>query len=268
MLNVGKPIIPKEHGAWAVLLVPMAIAAAMEERISPSFIVLVLASLAVFLAYLPVQLMLRTAARASTDEKIRTARSWAIVYLLSASLFGGILLLQGFWLLAPISILGAALFVLNFFLTRDNPKSVASDLSAVIGLTLTGPAASYVLTGSITGEVLSVWVLTMLFFGSSVFYVHMKIRASGLKKETIAWSDRFSVGQLNLIYHAVTLGIVFILMVNRATPSLAFVAFVPIVVHAVIGTIRLSSRVRFNRVGFFLLEHSVVFVVLLSWMYS
>src|SRR3990172_11564269 len=109
---IGKPIIPKEHGAWAVLFVPMAIVAAVEERISASFVILALASLAVFLAYLPVQTILRSAFGARQPvEKIRAARTWAFLYLIIAAFLGGMLVYQGFWLLVPVGVLGTALFV-------------------------------------------------------------------------------------------------------------------------------------------------------------
>ncbi len=266
---IGKPIIPKEHGAWAVLFVPMAIAAALEERISVNFIILALASLSVFLAYHPIQIILRNTIGAKQPvERVMAARTWAALYLITAAFLGGILLYQGFRLLAPIGLLGAALFVLNFFLTRIGPKSVSSDFSAVAGLTLTGPSASYVLTGDLTAGTVSAWLLTILFFGSSVFYVHMKIAATGFKRESMSWRDRFSVGQLNLLYHVVVLVILFVLIANRFTPLLAMLAFVPIFLHAVFGTIRLSSGVRFKRLGFLLLGHSLIFGVLLSWMYS
>ena len=134
-------MIPREHGAWAVLAVPMAIAAATEERVSGDFIVLAMASLAFFLAYLPVQLMLRDAlGTRQPEDRMQNARSWGVGYLLTAGVLGVILLLRGFWLLAPIGVLGVAIFLLNFFLTRRRPKSIAGDLTAVTGLTLTGPA--------------------------------------------------------------------------------------------------------------------------------
>ena len=266
---IGKPIIPKEHGAWAVLFVPMAIVAAVEERISASFVILALASLAVFLAYLPVQTILRSAFGARQPvEKIRAARTWAFLYLIIAAFLGGMLVYQGFWLLVPVGVLGTALFVLNFYLARSRSKSISGDFSAIAGLTLTSPAASYVLSGELTAEAVSVWLLTLLFFASSVFYVHMKINASGLKRESMSWRDRISMGQLNLLYHAVVVAILFCLIVSRFTPSLAILAFVPMFLHAVLGTIRLSSSVRFKRLGFLLLGHSLVFGVLLSWMYS
>jgi NAD/NADP transhydrogenase beta subunit len=173
-------------------------------------------------------------------------------------------LFQDFWLLLPIAGFAAALFLVSLSLTRHKPKSITSDLAAVVGLTMTAPAAMYVLTGRLQTDTLLVWLLNVLFFGSSVFYVHMKIRATGLKKEMLTWRERLLIGHLNILYHLAVLIILTTLVQANHTPALAFVAFVPVSLHAFIGTMRLSSRVGFKKLGFLLLGQSLVFAILIS----
>jgi len=144
-------------------------------------------------------------------------------------------------------------------------KMIATDLIAVAGLTLSGPSMYYVLTGTLDRTALSMYVLNFLFFGCSVFYVHMKIQASAAKKPGMAWREKLSLGKENLRYHAAVAAVVAILAYVQFIPIFAAVAFIPMVVHGVYGTIKLSSRVHFKKLGFLLLGQSVVFGILLSY---
>jgi len=254
-------MLPKEHGAWAVFFVPMIVGTVRAEQLSANLILLFFSSTGFFLAYQPVQVLFR---HAPSDEKLNVARTWGLVFLSWAAIPGLFLLFQGFWLLLPIAGLAGASIFVSLSLTRNKPKSIASDFAAVVGLTLTAPAAMYVLTGRLQMDTLLVWSLNVLFFGSSVFYVHMKIRATGLKKEMLTWRERLLIGHLNILYHLAVLIILIILVQASNTPALAFVAFVPVSLHAFIGTMRLSSRVRFKKLGFLLLGQSLVFAVLIT----
>lgn len=255
-------VFPKEHGAWAVLFVPMIVGAVIADRFSANLILLFLSALGFFLAYQPVQIFLRK--QTLSDEKMRAAKTWAPAFLLWGAIPSIFLFLQGFWLLLPIGVFALAAFFLNVALTRNRPKSIGSDFVAVVGLTTTGPAASYVSSGSLEIGGLLLWLLNVLFFGSSVFYVHMKIRASSLKKEVMTSRDRVFLGQYNILYHVALLAVVAAFTSVSEKSFLAIAAFVPVSLHAFIGTVRLSPRVRFKKLGFLLLAQSVLFAVLLS----
>jgi hypothetical protein len=258
-------VFPKEHGAWAVLFVPMIVGAVVADRFSANLILLVLSALGFFLAYQPIQILLRNLQNQKLPaEKLRAAKMWSPAFLAWGFIPSAFLLVQGLWLLLPIGVFAFAAFFLNYALTRNRPKSIGSDFAAVAGLTMTGPAASYVITGSLELEALIVWLLNVLFFGSSVFYVHMKIRASGLKKEVMTGRDKFLLGRYTILYHIVLLATVSGFTFVSETPALAVAAFIPVSLHALIGTVRLSSRVRFKVLGFLLLGQSVFFALLLS----
>jgi len=254
-------MLPKEHGAWAVFFLPMAVGTVITGDPSANLLLLFFSSTGCFLTYQPLQVLYRHAA---SDEKLHAARIWSLLFLSWAAIPTLFLLIQGFWLLLPIGALAAASFLVTFSIIHNRPKSIISDLEAVVGLTLTAPAAMYVLSGSLQWDAVLVWMLTALFFGSSVFYVHMKIRAFGLKKKMLTWRERFLIGYLNILYHLAVLVILITLVHTRYTPALAFVAFVPVSLHAFIGTARLSSRVGFKKLGFLLLGQSLLFAILIS----
>jgi hypothetical protein len=144
------------------------------------------------------------------------------------------------------------------------PKTIAGDLVAVVGMTLGAPAGYYLSTSSLDLDALSLWLLNILFFGSTVVYVHMKIRARSTSRSELSWAEKFSLGKLNLAYHVVVVAAVLLLVLMYFTPELALIAFVPMIVHALIGTMKLSGNTSFRRLGFILLVHSAIFGILLS----
>jgi hypothetical protein len=262
---VLKPIIPREHGAWAVLLVPLIIGTHLGGGFGWSVFFFGLSSLGVFLSYLPAQALLRSVLRGTRDrEKLIVAGKWTAIYLTAGIVFIlPILVFGGRWLLFPIGIVGIGCFLLNFLLTRRQPKTILSDLAAVLGVTLTGPSAYYIGRGQLDVTALVLWLLNILFFASCVFYVHMRIQALAVRR--IEWNlrDRITCCGLNLVYHVMMIVILLFLVLERLMPSLALLAFVPITINAAWGTLKFASETDFRILGFTLLGHSVAFMALL-----
>jgi hypothetical protein len=266
-MTLSMPPLPKEHGAWAVLYVPMLVGAAIAGELTWNVLLLALSALGVFLSYVPIHAILRHLFVAPLpQERLREALVWSGVYLGFGVVFVVPLLLQGYTLLL-IAIPGAVALVGNFLLTRTVGKTILGDAVAVLGLSLSAVCSWYVVTGQITSEALVVWLLNLLFFLCSVFYVHMKIRASSVKQD-IGPADRLSLGALNIAYHIVVIAVVTALAFYRFTKLYVLVAFLPMVVHALYGTFRLSRRVKFQRLGLLLLGQSILFGLLLWQMWQ
>lgn len=254
-------LFPREHGAWAVWIIPLIIGSISGGRISGQHALLFLASLFLFLAYVPVQILLRGS---SDSHERHAARRWSIVTLSAGLLVGIVLIDQHTLILFPLGMLAAVFFLLNVMLTRNQPKSLWSDFTAIGGLTLTGPAAR-ALSGGQTGfdEVL-LWIFMVLFFGSSVFYVHMKMRAVAMKQSQWTFHDRLRVGVPNIVYHCAVLATVLFVVRTYELSLLIVMGFLPICLHALIGTLTMTSRVRFRRLGFMLVGQSLAFALIIS----
>ena len=262
------PLITKEHGSWAVLFVPMLVSVGVAGKLTFDLVLLALSALAVFLSYVPAQILLRYhTGTAQNEQKLTQARFWGPAYFLIAILFITPLLINGYLLLLGFGALGAISFLGNFYLVRTIAKTVASDLVAVAGLTLSAPSAYYVLTGTIERTAFVLYALNLLFFGCSVFYVHMKIRATSTKSPAMSWSDKLSLGKLNLFYHIAVVSLVALLAALHFTRIVALIAFVPMLIHGVYGTVNLTGRVRFKNLGLLLLGQSLLFGILL-WYFT
>ncbi len=263
-MKIPRLIVTKEHGSWAVLLVPMIIGAGVAHVCSSGEVLLAVAALCIFMSYVPLQMILRDK-YIHPQGNIRIVQSmfWIFVFNLAAALAGIVLLSRGLWLLLLVGAAGAACFLCNFLLLRYYQKSVGSDLVTVAGLTLGAPAMYYVATTHLDQTALSLWILNALFFGSSVFYVHMKMLATGSRKAEFTLTDRISIGKLNILYHFVVIVLVLILALSHLTSLFILLAFVPMTLHALIGTYRLSSRVRYRELGYALLVQSIIFSFLI-----
>jgi hypothetical protein len=263
-MTIPSPIIPREHGAWAVLVVPMLLGAAAAGAWTLEVLLCSLAALIIFLGYVPVQIVLRHHLSTPQEKgQLYRARFWSCAYVGTGLLLAMPLLVRGYALLYMFGAIGIASLLTNFLLTRRSPKTITSDLVAVLGLTLTGPGAYYVSTGMLDERAAVLWLLNLLFFGCSVFYVHMKLAAASARKPELSATERLSIGKYNILYHVVVVGLVGLLVLNHRTSSIAVIAFIPMAIHALVGTYTLSRRVRFRTVGYLLLGQSLLFALVL-----
>ena len=263
-MKFPKPVITKEHGTWAILLVPMAVAATTAGTFSVNAAFLVVSALGVFLSFVPLNSLMDEYMTNSHPGRFLETALWCMIYLavgLGAALP---LIRDGFWMLVPLGSAAGLIFFTHFLLTRSLQKSVVTDIVAVAGLALGAPAMYYILTRSLDIHAWILFVINFFFFSSSVVYVHLKIRVTRGKRSDLTLSEKLTAGGLNLAYHAFVIAVVVALSLYRLTPATAVLAFVPMTIHAVYGTYRLTSQVSFSRLGFALLAHSIGFAFLWS----
>jgi hypothetical protein len=262
---IPKAILPREHGAWGVLFIPLAVGAFIAGNMSWNILLLAFSTLGVFMASVPLQLILRHRNVSPQDsEKHHQSRRWATVHLAAGSGFLIPLLLQGYTLLLIIGAFGVAVFVAHVVLVTRYGKSIATDMLALAGLALSVLSAYYVGTHTIDLKAIVLWILNVLFFGCSVVYVHMKMKALPIRQTGIHLTEKLSIGKLNILYHIGILCCVPLLALLAESSQGILMAFLPMVVHAVYGTFQLSRRVRFKRLGFILLGYSIWFGMVLS----
>lgn len=264
-MKIPRIILPKEHGAWAVLLIPMFVAVLITQTFSLDMLFLLLSALLAFMSYPPLHAVLREYSGTPQGRmKYFQSKFWAIVYVALSIVFVIPILADGYRNIIPIALLGAVALVGNYFLTIRYPKTIPSDLFAVFGLTLSGPASYYVLKGSYDQTAFMLWILNVLFFGSCVFYVHMKIRAASLKKYNWSLLEKLRLGKYTIVYHFFALSVVAFFGIRHVAPQPGLLAFMPITLQAFYGTLRLSSRVQFKRLGYLLIAHSILFGIILG----
>lgn len=265
MKRIPRLPLTREHGSWAVMAVPLVVGTVAGVAIRWEHLVLTVAALAAFLSYVPAQIMWGQTQGRRVSPDLENAAAWWLSILPAVALAAaGWLALKGAWEIIVWGFVALTLFAIHGWLTARHGKSFWGDLVASVGLSVGAPAALMLDGSSDWRQASLLWVLVSLFFGSSVIYVHMKIRAVSAKFSEPSWATRLKFGRVTLAYHVAVIVLVAAIVAAGRTGLLALIAYVPMAIHAVVGTVRLAGPVRFKRLGFLLLGHSILFAVLLA----
>ncbi len=252
-------VVPREHGAWGLLLVPLAagagvglLAGGRGSGLAP------LAMLAVALFWLrtPVESWAGTAAvRANSAGEKRLVRRAALGLAAIAAAAG----LWLFWggrngKLVWIGGIAAAAFLAQGVVKRLAPgaRGAAQTIGAA-GLTATAPAAYYAATGALIGTAWALWAANFLFAANQIHFVQLRIRAAHLKsrREIARTGWGFLAGQAVLMALLPLFG-------GRAAA-----AFLPILLRGFAFFAAKPGRLRIHRLGKTELAYGCLFGVLL-----
>jgi len=258
-------ILPREHGAWGLLLVPMVTGAGVAfhqaSHIFP-LILLLTAALALFWLRTPLENLLGTTAmKAQTLEESETLSSFIV-------LLGGIAVvaLAGLlWAgrnpaLWPLGAGVAAAFVGQALLKKLGRRTrMISEMVGIIGLTASAPAAYYVITGEFNLTAWMLWIANMLFAGDQIHYVQLRIHTAKIQgfRAKLAQGWTFALGQ------ALMTAIITVACLARLMPSIASLAFAPLLFRGWFYFVEEPSQLMVRRLGWSELKHATAFCVLL-----
>lgn len=262
-----KPVITREHGSWAVLFIPVITGIAVSRQINIPVILLVISIFFLFMSYTPAEMILQNYYRKMPrTSKLKNARLW-FTLCFSLSLISGLPLVIFYEKYGLLILAAAALifFMASMIIMFRFRKNVWSDFLAMTGLTLGAPAIMYLNENAFTSRGFVLWLLNVLFFGSSAFYVHMKMRLSSLKKNNITFDEKLSAGRLNLIYHIAAVALLVIFTLRFPSKEVIVAAYLPMILHAVAGTFKLPRKVSFKKIGIIFLAYSMIFALVLSF---
>ena len=258
-------IVPREHGAWGMLLIPLATGAVVAPGSAMNYAALVwfvIASLSLFWMRTPLEAWLGSTAIKANSRSQRTAVacvSLALALLAMVAVFA--LFRAGrFRGLLPIGCIAAAAFAL-----RAGVKSMGrvgrmpAQIIGAIGLTSTAAGAYYVSTGHLNHVALSLWIANWVFAADQVHFVQVRIRGSRLVSpaEKARKVYGFLMGQIALVVVLVTCS------KNGLLPRYAVVAFVPALLRGFLWYCSGPTRLDVHRLGFSELVQALIFGVLL-----
>lgn len=250
-------MLPREHGAWAILIAPILVGLAGAPSLSPAAAALfVLGSLAVFLSRTPLQALL-------AKPRDRQAQGWLAFYAaLAAGAFAPLILLLGCWKLLYFAVPSAVLLVQNLLMNRAGKRfSAFNEAAGVFGLCLGAPAAYYAASFQLDARAWSLWLLCSLFFLGPIFYVKM----AALQHRAVA--DPGALPALSVmrgrstLYHALSMAAV---AAWAATGGIALAATIPFaasLMKTVLRGRRPPERVDFKALGYAEVGYSALFVV-------
>ncbi|MGQ9524133.1 MAG: YwiC-like family protein [Armatimonadota bacterium] len=210
---------PREHGAWAILLVSFAAGWAVAWRADPRLIPLLVAC--VF-------------ALAVRTHVLEVASRQSLILLWPWGVVDGLVSLAGLCATAVgrPAVVGMAALGL-FAMSADAggramrlARGLAADVASIGALTLAGPAALYVASGTLSGDAFWLWAaLTMHFLGAV-----LRVRARLAQTKDITSGAR--TWRAMLVYHAAAALIAGALGAFGSAPRLLWTAFAPAVLWA------------------------------------
>lgn len=281
---LGRPIVPREHGAWAVLYGAFIAGVGVAGQVTLPVGLFFVAVTAAALGNGPLTILVRPAASPTWQADRGRALAWLAVY---GAIFG--LAVLPLFLAYRLTFLtafgmGAACFLLMraYLLRGRDDRSLAGELLGAAGLSMVGPTAHAVATRAVAPVGALLWLLLFLFFASGVFYVRMRIRGmlarrpgatpahqtAGMECGGAAAALRTTAAQRTayrscLAYHLVLLVALPLLAVLHLVPWAILLAFAPALWRAAAGLRRQEGQLDLKRLGWSEVAQTLVFLLLL-----
>jgi len=257
-------IVPREHGAWGLLLVPMITGGGIALRESNNafpLLLLVTAALMLFWLRTPLESLMGTSAiKAQTDEERRDVM-FAAGYLATIA---GVALAMLLWAghnpyLWWIGIAAGVTFAAQALKNLGRSTRMLSEIVGTIGLTASAPAAYYVVTGKLGPTAWMLWLANILFAGDQIHYVQLRIHTAKVQgfRAKLARGWAFALGQ------AIMTAIITLACMTRLMPPIASLAFSPLLFRGWFYFVQGPKPLVVRRLGWSELEHATAFCVLL-----
>lgn len=258
-------VVPREHGAWGILLVPLVTAGCvgfLRGNGILEFIQFLTAALALFWLRTPVEVLLGSSTmHAHTAEEKRTVWQAALIISSFAALPLYFLFRyeQHLGLIFIGAIAGAAFATQACVKLFGRKMRMPAQMIGAIGLTSTAAGAYYVVTGRLNSLAFALWVANWLFACDQIHYVQLRLRNS----KVAGLRNRLSRGRGFLVLQGAMVVVVASLSAASALPLFAAVAFLPIVVRGVLWVFQKPETLDVHWLGLTELLHAITFGVLL-----
>jgi hypothetical protein len=257
-------VIPREHGAWGMLLVPLATGAAMALHgggNAGALTVFLIAAMSLFWLRTPVESWLGTSPIKAKTEQERKVVLRTICGISALALASGIALLwNGNHGLLLIGVISGLAFVIQAGVKKLGRKGrMPAQVIGAIGLSSAAAGAYYVATGRLDRTAIALWLANWLFAGDQIHFVQLRIHSSraGSFAEKIHQGLPFLLAQIGLI------AIVLTACRNSFFPAAAAVAFLPVLLRGTFWFVRGRQALDVNKLGFSELGQSLLFGALL-----
>jgi hypothetical protein len=284
-------IFPREHGAWGLLLVPMVTGAGVAFRESTQILpvlLLLLAALALFWLRTPVESLLGTSAmRAQTSNERRLVAIVIAGLVTVAGLALGTLLGAGrnplLWLIGVASVIALVGQSLLKLMWRQPPRlssqgearrhrgkqfthqvRMLSEIVGTIGLTASGPAAYYVMTGKFGSTAWMLWIANLVFAGNQIHYVQLRIHSARVEgfRAKLAHGWAFALGQ------CVMTGALALACLLGLLSTIVSIAFSPLLFRGWFYFIQKPAPLAVRKLGWHELTQAIVFCVLFIFAFA
>jgi hypothetical protein len=259
-------VVPREHGAWGLLLVPLftgvAVGAASVHHAGPVAL-FALAALALFWLRTPVESLLGTTPLSAQSREERwtalivAAGLGAVSFLcLAGLLWNG--RNRELWLLGSIA--GLAFAGQTWLMKSGRKLRMSAQIVGAIGLSCTAPAAYVVATGHLDVRAWWLWAANWIFAGNQIHFVQLRIHAA----RAATFAEKYAQGRWFFLAQVLVLLVLAIAMRWHLLPTLALVAFLPALARGFYWFSAGRQRLEVKSLGWSEMRQGVLFGVLLA----
>jgi len=257
-------VLPREHGAWGILLVPLVTGAWIGFETGRGILPLILflvASLALFCLRAPAEIWLETSPlRAQTPAERHAVIYSILAYAVIATV--ALAFLLGHEHAYGLLILGAvvgALFIAQALLKKLGRQTrMTAQLLGSLGLTSTAAGAYYVVAGQYDLKALILWGANWLFAANQIQFVQLRIHSA----RAAGSAEKFSRGKSFLVAQLVTVILLVAAWRVGGLPGAAGLAFAPALIRGFLWFLRPPAPLEIYRLGYGELANALAFGVL------
>lgn len=265
----AKQFLPREHGTWAMLLVPFVVGCGVARQFALKELYLAAATLTFFLAQNQLMIWVRLRFASPPDlAAMSRVRNLFLIFVMIGSL--AVTPLLWFFHLHALLFFGAASVLLVGIsvklVTVRKDRSLGGQILASAGLSLSAPLAHYAALGRLEHAAFDLWALNFLFFLGGVFYVQLKIGALSRKNKFVLLLDQFRFAGRTLACDVAILVLAFFILRRGSLSLLTLIAFLPTMAQAIVGTLRLDHPAKLKRVGVLATVYSILFAAIVIWL--
>jgi len=259
-------IVPREHGAWGLLLVPLftGIVAgfAPQHRVWP-LLWFTVAALSLFALRTPVESLLGIGpiSARTADERWTAFIGSASLAIVAAACLSALMWKGQYQALLIFGAAGAAALALQGLLKRPGRGTrMMSQIVGAIGLTSTAPAAYYIGSGNLDSRTCVLWIANWIFAGNQIHFVQLRIHAARAR----TFPEKLTRGKLFLAAQPVLLMALVLASYWHLLPALSSLAFVPAVVRGSRWFFQKPEPLDVKKLGWSEMKHGVTFGLLLA----
>jgi len=254
-------VIPREHGAWGMLLVPLATGAvvALRTGIHGGALTLFLcAALSLFWLRTPVESWLGTSAiKVHTDyERAFVLRAIAGIGLFAAACIALLLWDGRNRVLFLIGGIAALAFGLQAAVKRLGRKGrMPAQIIGAIGLTSTAAGAYYVATGRLDRTAVALWLANWLFAGDQIHFVQLRIHSA----RAVTFREKLRQGLPFLLAQIALVAALVAACRFDLFPLATALAFLPVLLRGTLWFISGQRPLDVHKLGFSELRQALIF---------
>lgn len=226
-------IVPREHGAWGLLIIPLftgiAAGSGSAQQIAPQLLFVAVA-FALFWLRTPIESLLGSGPMTARTPRERTTALIASGLLaLAAASSLTVLMWRGrnqdlLW----IGVVAALALVVQMALRKLNRKlRMLSQLVGAAALTATAPAAYYLGTRRLDSRAFILWLANWLFAWNQIHFVQLRIHAA----RAGSFREKLLRGRFFLLALIVLLAALALITAQQLASPLILFAFTPILIR-------------------------------------